>query len=252
MKRDFYDVRREFDIIADPKKAERLDTPIENRDSIQRTTPPKRRTEPSEDNETNRVTLAPGDYLVGTLFKAPVPEDEPYFGFDFRRKTWIKWYKKLQSLAEVKLPEIRLSSRDVTRWKMAWRAIQAFTLSKHPLLAYGSIGPDAITLRCKDWPEMDFDQFSVALGFSAAAFIYGSLHALAWFAHFDSLTEQFLWRISACLVMGGIPVFLVLGGVFLKSDDYVSSFEHSWMRILIDNMLVGSVWVVSSASVHDS
>ena len=182
---------------------------MKNQNSIQRTTPSKRRTKRSEDDETNGVTLAPGDYLAGTPFKAPTPEDDPYSIFGVRWSNWIGDLNILRSPNIVRLPEIRLSSRDVTRWKMAWRAMQAFRFPEFfDDTKFG--GTNAITLRCKDWPNDIVEDLSVALGFSAAAFIYGGLHVLAWFAHFNSSTEQVLWRISACLVMGGLPVMYVL------------------------------------------
>ena len=60
---------------------------------------------------------------------------------------------------------------------MAWRAFQTFKLPDYDSDNFGFRGTDAITLRCKDWPETNdiYDDFSVALGFSAAAFIYGGL-----------------------------------------------------------------------------
>ena len=89
---------------------------------------------------------------------------------------------------------------------MAWRAIQAFPINE--LRGYS----DLIRSRCEDWPHMEHltEDFSVVLGFGAAAFIYGGLHALAWFAHFNSSIEQLLWRLLVCMVMGGNLVTYVL------------------------------------------
>ena len=204
-------MENEFHIIARPGKGEHLDIPIENQNSIQRTTPSKRRTEHSEDDETNGVTLAPGDYLAGTPFKAPTIEDDPYSDeLDVRRYNWIRQYKNLRSPAEVRLPEIRLSSRDVTRWKMAWQAMRVFGIPEYIRDDTKCGGTNAITLRCKNWPDAIAEDLSVVLGFSTAACTYGGLHAVAWFAHFKSSTEQLLWRISVCLVMSGLPVLYVL------------------------------------------
>ena len=55
-----------------------------------------------------------------------------------------------------------------------------------------------------------WDKPSIVFGFGAAALIYGGLHALAWFAHFGSSSESLLWRISTCVVMGGVPIVFVL------------------------------------------
>ena len=100
---------------------------------------------------------------------------------------------------------------------MAWRVIQMY--KPYNLYSYYSSGVSRESLalhnplvrRCEDWPDTTniLEQLPVFLGFSAAALVYGGLHTLAWFAHFDSSTEQLLWRISACVVMGGFPVFRV-------------------------------------------
>ena len=129
------------------------------------------------------------------------------------------------------LPEMRLSCQDIVRWQMAWRAIQAF---KHDFPSYSSISTsNAIKSRCEDWPKTGeiFNNVSVALGFSAAAFIYGGLHALAWSAHFDSSNERLLWRVSACAVMGGIPVVYVYAKAIYK---YV---DQPWGSLSMNNVV---------------
>lgn len=69
------------------------------------------------------------------------------------------------------------------------------------------------------------------LGFSAAGLMYGGLHALAWFAHFESPIQQLLWRISACVVAGGLPMSLTL--LILSDIDERDIPEHrnSWTNI---------------------
>ena len=140
------------------------------------------------------------------------------------------------------LPEIRLSRQDIVRWKMAWRAIQAFRYVSANR-SYISTS-NAIKSRCEDWPETEeiFINVLVALGFSAAAFIYGGLHALAWSAHFETFTEQLLWRISACAVMGGVPVVYVYAKVIYKYTDlpwgslplnYIVSHIFSWPAVVV-------------------
>ena len=112
---------------------------------------------------------------------------------------------------------------------MAWRAIEMLKqngksflyLSSFQLSSAGVGKP--LVLRCKDWPHVSeiLDLPAVGIGFSAAALIYGGLHILAWYAHFDSSTEQLLWRVSASVVMGGFPVGLFLlhfSALFLKDD----------------------------------
>lgn len=105
---------------------------------------------------------------------------------------------------------------------MAWRASQLYKED------------DELRLFCRrrflleryeNWPDLHevLDEIPIVLGFIAAALIYGGLHALAWFAHFDSYTEQLLWRISACVVMGGLPPIFVL----TKSASPVRRFASS-------------------------
>ena len=77
---------------------------------------------------------------------------------------------------------------------------------------------NAMELRCKDLPDIEniLDDLSATLVVSAAAFIYGGLHALAWSAHFHSSKERLFWRISACVVIGGVPAMYALA----KAIDY--------------------------------
>ena len=142
-------------------------------------------TELSRDNEVCSTILKAGQTLQGTGFEANV----------------------LSTFA-------RHTTKDVTRYKMAWRALEfywhlGFTekieCSVNPW--YYSI-PSALVQRSKDWPEVgnNLEESSVGFGFTTAGVIYGGLHALAWFAHFESSTQQQLWRIPACVVMGGYPV----------------------------------------------
>ena len=126
-------------------------------------------------------------------------------------------------------PHISLTTEDVTRYKMAWRAVELFRHTRFegsviphiflPRLRYQAI-PWAVVQRCKDWPDLEnVLELPVGLGFIVAELIYGGLHALAWFAYFESSTQQLLWRISACVVMGGFPVFWVL----LESVIYIGA-----------------------------
>lgn len=156
---------------------------------------------------TKSVTLAPGEILEGTGFKMREFQD--------LYRLWSSHYGLQQSfdpynqLTHPTLPKIKLSSQDITRWKMAWRAVQAFPeMGVEEWTSY----PAVLTSRCRNRPEIEnlFKKFWIALSFSAAAIMYGGLHVLAWKAHFDSPTEKILWRSSACIVMGGIPVGLLL------------------------------------------
>ena len=211
------EIKREVQIIAAPIVGDGLKIPISYQESIQQGTPSTQRTEHTGDNQTDIVTLAPGDYLTGTFFKTPTPEDIR-LRKGVRRGSWIHLYDiLLPSPYKIRLPEIKLSPQDITRWKMAWRAINAFKFRDGDGTPFRTSIKDTIKSRCQDWPGMsDASNFSIALRFSPAAFIYGGLHALAWFAHFGSSTEQFLWRSSACVVMGGVPVFYIIGAVMAQ------------------------------------
>ena len=106
----------------------------------------------------------------------------------------------------------------------------------------------ALTQRCKDWPNIDdILELPIAIGFTTVALVYGGLHALAWLAHFDSPTEQLLWRISACVVMCGFPVLLAL----LKNFDHLSTgyyidrvIEYAAYFVLLSYVLARAYLVV--------
>ncbi len=168
------------------------------------------------DNEADPTTLAPGQSFQGTAFKVKsFREMLAYHGGP--QDSFDDYNGSHQAI-----PNISLTAQDVVRWKMAWRAIQvhAEMLGREPSTSDFIPFREPFVRRCEDWPDIEdiLDKPWVGLGFSAAALIYGGLHALAWFAHFDSSTEQLLWRISACVVMGGIPIaWLVMGGIVVVS-----------------------------------
>ena len=187
-------------------------------------------------NSTGSTTLAPGQYLRGTGFK-----------------TWnlgelVVWLtnSSAESLdgyndPHSALPNISLTSQDVKRWEMAWRTIQIYERD-HTFLNLR-----LIFQRCKDWPEMGdiLEELPIALGFGAAALIYGGLHALAWFAHFDSTTEQLLWRISACVVMGGVPVICVLN--YLDGKVWINN--HTDIVFKIKNVLSRALGILMGLAI---
>ena len=195
--------RREISIIASPMTLDSDQVQKNGGEEIER------------NNRTGSTALAPGQYLQGTGFNAWELKElvKSSFSPGVERFAFV-----LESLESYKgphspLPTINLTSQDAKRWKMAWRAIQFCALGEQD---YGRIRSlihrQLIAQRCQDWPDRPDISYElpVAFGFSAAALVYGGLHALAWFAHFDSTTEQLLWRISASVVMGGVPVILVL------------------------------------------
>ena len=122
------------------------------------------------------------------------------------------------------LPYVRLTARDITRWKMAWRACRAHTQKQscNVTILSSTCYLQLLARRCTDRPDWDeIFKIRTILGFTVATFIYGGLHALAWSAHFDSATATLLWRMSSCITMGGLPVILSLAGFnfwFLRID----------------------------------
>ncbi|KAL8677460.1 MAG: hypothetical protein Q9186_006101 [Xanthomendoza sp. 1 TL-2023] len=132
------------------------------------------------------------------------------------------------------LPRVSLTKQDINRWEMALRAaeIQGTVRINRRYTTYESTNK-GFRRRCPDMPDVRdvIGNLQIALGFSAAAMIYGGLHALAWFAHFNSPIEQMLWRLSACVVMGGIPICFTIA----QAWDYLDTFT---IPLWIENILL--------------
>lgn len=202
----------------------------------------EQRSEHDGKNEDDSITLGPGQFLQGTGWRIRHPSELGFF-----RRTLAPWMK--ESLSGYKkvpkndreshdheerlgdyppLPTIQLTTRDVTRWNMAWRSFCAMKQIRGRNHAWRSrqYYTYSFSRRCKDRPYVDdFNVLLLILSFSAAGLIYGGLHALAWSAHFESPTERWLWRVSACVVMGGLPVICFFGWVANK--DWKRSYEDT-------------------------
>ena len=173
---------------------------------------PTQEIELGRDNEVGSTTLIPGQILQGTGFKA------------LNGRDLATYFRINDTIGHV--PPIRLTTEDVTRYKMAWRGLRIagppdnFQPKVLPFYI-----PNSLVQRCKDWPDVD-NSFTLLLGlsFTTAGLIYGGLHALAWFAHFGSSTQQLLWRISACVVMGGFPVCWVLVKLLEFSESRINGY----------------------------
>lgn len=210
------------------------------------------------EHETGSITLVPGQILQGTDLEVPrtlrdiVSNWTPSLlkSFDgYNGPSLLESFDGYNG-SHSPLPNLSLTTQDVTRWGMAWRHAQsldcierfwAWNLSK---VRYMPVP------RCKNWPELDdiIHELPIALGFSATALIYGGLHALAWSAHFESSIEQLLWRISACVVMGGIPVVFVLTRLADRLMRWAPS--RLWENVLFnvsDWCLVGVSIIISLA-----
>ena len=210
----------------------------------------EQRSEHDGNNKDSSITLGPGQTLPGTGWRIRHPRE-----LDFLRDIFAPWVEEsLRGHKEVpkndredhdheerprdypSLPTIQLTTRDVTRWKMAWRSVDAFQQAggQREVVGPPFIMWRSFTWRCGDWPDVyEFDGLPMLLSFSAAGLIYGGLHALAWFAHFDSPTERWLWRVSACVVMGGLPViYVVWRRSFATSlERYIYIVEYFFLRL---------------------
>ena len=174
-------------------------------------------------NEFGLIKLAPHQSLPGTCIRVRNPKNlfSRIYG-DFTPRNFFDTFNKHPS-------SIALTNQDAIRWKMASRAFQTY-YQDYPhfdekdeddfptgFLDEAEHRP-VVVPRCKDWPGMEDEMtLPIIFGFSTAALIYGGLHSLAWFAHFDSSTELSLWRISACVVMSGVPISWHIGrlGVYM-------------------------------------
>lgn len=186
-----------------------------------------------ENNEDSSITLGPGQNLQGTGWRIRRPSELGLFWECL--PPWAK--ESLSGDREVPkndreshdheerprdyppLPTIQLTTRDVTRWNMAWRSVCAMqqTHEQNHALSPARLYRYSFSRRCDDRPGADdFDELQITLSFGAAGLIYGGLHALAWFAHFESPTEQWLWRISACVIMGGMLVIYISRKKFVE------------------------------------
>ena len=204
----------------------------EQHDGNDKKTHPEQEPRHDGDKDACSTTLALHQILQETGFRLVHPDGLLYESWNFRPARRIsrnKWEEP-----KLFLPKISLAARDVTRWKMARHALEEY--SQDGRLKWGSVPYKLLIPRCVDWPEISrMAQDPVALGFTAVAAIYGGIHALAWFAYFDSPTEQSLWRISACVMMGGLPAIFVLNSLYAhlhrelsgsrRPDEAIRNFE---------------------------
>ncbi|KAG7008209.1 hypothetical protein G7Y79_00006g018290 [Physcia stellaris] len=221
------------------------------------------------DVDVSSTTLASGQYLTGTGFKlrtfAQLIDHHllfPTFPHESLMKPYrSKYLRALTNLNQYKDDQIpftglTFTDRDVTRWNMAWRAVQTCKLvedtkengvtQKRPDVKRL---PRQLTERCDDWPTFDdLANLPILFGFSVAAFIYGGLHALAWFAHFNSNTEQLLWRASACIVMGGFPVACIIRFVIPAAEDIIDEFLSAYdgQKVWMNSATVFFFWLIFS------
>ena len=171
-----------------------------------------------EQTATSATVLAVGQILDGTGFQLNSPSD--YFKFlDGSLYASERSQGRVQEilnriLADLHTVRLYPTAADVLRWRMAWHAIEVIRMLSNKFFPR-----HLLTKQCGDFPRIrNFVNVSTGLGFSIPALIYGGLHALAWNAHFHSDKEQLLWRLSSCIVMGGLPSIVMLYGVGVYLD----------------------------------
>ncbi|KAL9033990.1 MAG: hypothetical protein Q9180_005652 [Flavoplaca navasiana] len=153
--------------------------------------------------------------LIGHLPSANYIPGEHIPDTDIELKSTLKVPNTITAL-----PSLNLTKQDINRWKMAKRAAESIQtlqssdgtrLNGIPFARRCTNTPEALSLRATagHFFIIGFTD-PLALGFGAAAMVYGGLHALAWFAQFHSPIEQLLWRISCVVVIGGIPTTIAV------------------------------------------
>ena len=208
-----------------------------------------------ENEDIASIILEPGQTLQGTGLQIIHPRDigitVPQFGMHLHPRMPPELRTAFSELYST-LPHVRLTARDITRWKMAWRACRPDTqeISGNATRLSLTCHEQLLARRCTDGPDWNrIFEIPTILGFTAATFIYGGLHVLAWSAHFDSTTEKLLWRISSCIVMGGLPVILSLpawehkGGLF-SSGKLFLALVCIWISMIVVYILARAYLVV--------
>lgn len=193
------------------------------------------------------ITLTPGQTLPGTGFRTLCLRELASVDDVLSPPILASSEKQylLESLASsgLSLPDVTLASRDITRWRMAWRAEQTFIggNDKKNFFKF-KVTPDVKGLlvpRCEESPTLEtLWNTATATSMSAATFLYGGLHALAWSAHFETSTERLLWRISSCAVMAGLPLSSFLfWALHIIESDRVQQYKYPFVD-LINTVLV--------------
>ena len=148
------------------------------------------------DQQDISITLTPSQTLQGTGFRTLRLEELSSHktvsrppGLDGAEKQYL-----LENLARsgFRLPNVKLTSRDVTRWRMAWRAAQKFMKllgeSRSLVDPWGIFipyGKGFFVPRCHEFSTWDDPMnLPATTGLIGATLFYGGLHALAWSAHF--------------------------------------------------------------------
>ncbi|KAK3353858.1 hypothetical protein B0T25DRAFT_545516 [Lasiosphaeria hispida] len=66
-----------------------------------------------------------------------------------------------------------------------------------------------LSRRTRNWPRFEVSMIFPMFSFWLLSSLYGSLHCLAWNAHFPSRSEGILWQVSSItLLVGGFPILI--------------------------------------------
>ena len=174
----------------------------------------RQRVDEDGDERFESINLTLGRTVPGTGFKLELPPQPPSTSSDY-------W-------SEHPFPTINFSHSDLVRWRMAWNLSERDPGGRY----YSDFFHELLVHRCGDWPDFRniSGDTSLQIGFIVATLTYGGLHMLAWSAHFRSQTEQLLWRISAAMVMGGLPV--IFAALHLPNI-IVFDYSHNFMDLII-------------------
>ena len=227
--------------------------------------------------ETKTLVLAVGESLPGAEFiYRPRLNFTGLHDVKVTRAQYVKFRKRIDNFLKsyIEIPNIQLSTRDVNRWKFASRAVKAFSASpvstnmlddfiyeEIPKIICGGDGFFGVFVSQSDnslpiQQAMHYVDRSLKVGLIVAAFVYGGLHALAWFAHFESPAEELLWRISASMVMGGLPILffqqLLLDKIYRyyerRRRPYLSHFPYKIYRRLYTSFPINiPTWIILGA-----
>ncbi len=224
------------------------DVSIERHDQNDETSPQQEQRSSGYEQKVS-VTLTPGQALEGTGFRIRRLEDKSvYSRYTPKFQRYMPEERHILKdtvLSDLGLSNIELTSKDITRWRMAWRAAQRLMeWDESPQYIRGDAEASftierLLVPRCKELSNLADNLFEIEkfLGLSIATVVYGGLHALAWSANFETSTEQLLWRISSCTVMTGLPLFALL----IWSTVYT---ETSWHDSKILQTMIGLAIII--------
>jgi hypothetical protein len=157
-----------------------------------------------------------------------------------------------------------ISSVTRQRWLLAGSALDQYPRLRERVLQNSSppsvsdclhIKPEEyLVRRARNWPSDDLLRdvrgLTVGIVLWMSNFVYGGIHAAAWFDHFPSDVEKWMWRSSAVYISfcGGLWILLNYVATAYKP---LNEFWEKWMRgekALIWNILLGALVFICGLS----